>query len=246
MDFAAAVESLTVAAAVTEYKAPPKISAPPKPQKPFALPKRNVNNDKVFAYLRGRGISKETLNRCIGAGILYESAKTNRCVFVGKDGDTPKFAFERGTADNWKKDVAGSSKKFSFCLPPQNPDSRTLIVTESPIDALAHADIHAIGQTGIDGYRLSLGGVSSSALTVFLERDPGIQNIFLALDNDAAGKDAANRIIRELLSDKWFSRVKITVTPPPSGFKDYAETLQAIRRLNIEKAAQSRSKEAAI
>jgi DNA primase len=98
----------------------------------------------------------------------------------------------------------------------------------------------------MDGYRLSLGGVGSAALMGFLERNPGIQNIYLALDNDKAGKDAANRIIKELLSDKRFSHMKITTAPPPSGYKDYSDTLQAIRQKNIEKTTPSRSKEAAI
>jgi hypothetical protein len=145
-----------------------------------------------------------------------------------------------------QNELADKMKVHEAKLAAENRDRETLIVTESPIDALAHADIHAIGQTGTDGYRLSLGGVGSAALTGFLERNPRIQNIYLALDNDKAGKDAATRIIKELLSDKRFSHMKIITTPPPSGYKDYSDTLQAIRQLNIEKTTPSRSKEAAI
>ena len=230
----------------TSYKTspPPKLKpkAPPKPQKPFTLPKAHRNADRVIAYLRGRGISKEIINRCIKAGILYEST-ARRCVFVGKDGNIPKFACERGTTDDWKKDVAGSNKQFSFTLPPENPNSQNLIVTESPIDCLAHFSIHELGQTGFDGHRLSLGGVSSLALTSFLERNPQISNIQLCLDNDKAGMEATNRIIKELLSDRRYGNIKITVAPPPIG-KDYTDTLQAIQQLNMKQHKSNRSHEA--
>lgn len=143
----------------------PKASPSPKPPpKPFSLPKPNKNNDKVFAYLRGRGISGTVISRCIKQGTLYENSN-HRCVFVGKDGDKPKFACERGITEDLKKDVAGSDKRFSFTLPPENPNSQNLVVTEAPIDCLAHFSIHEAGQTGFDGHRLSLGGVSSLALT---------------------------------------------------------------------------------
>ena len=139
-----------------------------------------------------------------------------------------------GTEDSVKRDIAGSNKDFSFYLPPDNPGSQTLIVTESPIDALAHASIHKIGQTGFDGYRLSLGGVSSKALIGFLERHHNITNIQLCLDADKSGKTATDRIIQELLNDKRFSHIKITVASPPAG-KDYADTLLAIQKQYIEK-----------
>jgi len=215
-------------------KARPPPKPPPKP-KPFTLPKPNRNADRAVAYLRGRGISKTVINRCISAGLLYENGKHN-CVFVGKDGDKPKFACERGTADDTKKDVAGSDKRFSFTLSPENPNgSNTLAVFESPIDSLAHFSIHEMGQTAWDGHRLSLGGVSSLALISFLERNPDITNIHLCLDSDKAGKEATTRIISELLSDKRFSDKKISVAPPPIG-KDYADTLKAIQQLHMEKS----------
>ena len=77
--------------------------------------------------------------------------------------------------------------------------------------------------------------ISSLALISFLERNPNITNIQLCLDNDKAGKEATSRIIKELLSDKRFSHMKITVAPPPIG-KDYADTLKAIQQLNKEKS----------
>jgi hypothetical protein len=228
-----------------EQKSKPQESAKqPAPPKPFMLPKPNKNCDRVVAYLRGRGISKTIINRCITAGLLYESA-AHRCVFVGKDENgKARFACERGTEDERKKDVAGSSKIFSFTLPPEIPSNNsTLAVFESPADSLAHFTIHEMGQTGWDGYRLSLGGVQSAALYGFLERNPQITSVQLCLDNDNAGQDATNRIIKEVLSDKRYAHVKITLKPPPFG-KDYADTVLAIKKNSIEKSTMTRPREA--
>ena len=243
MDFVSAVQHLTDNGAVI-YKAerpPPKVE--PIPSKPFTLPAKNTNNDRVTAYLRGRGIDRDIIKRCIDNGILYENAKMSNCVFVGYDGEKPRFACERGISDDYKKDVSGSNKRYSFVLPPKTPDSRNLTVCEAPCDVLAHASIHKMDGDRWDGWRLSLGGVGSIGLVSFLEHHPQIERVCLCLDNDKAGKDATDRIIRELLSDKRFSHLKITVTPPPMG-KDYADTLQAILQLHKQKSHSDRSKEA--
>jgi hypothetical protein len=244
-----AVQSLTCGNGIIDYKATQRTIMPPKPKpaKPFILPKPNKNNDIVIAYLRGRGIDRDIINRCIGDGILYENLN-HRCVFVGKNEDgIARFACERGTSDDTKKDVAGSSKRFGFHMPPKEPDGHgatILALYESPVDILAHATIHKMGQTEWDGFRLSLGGVSSAAMSGFLERHPNIKSIHIALDNDKAGVDATNRIIKELLSDKRNAHIKISVAQPPIG-KDYADTVLAITQNNINKATIDRPKEAA-
>jgi len=173
--FVEAVESLAGGAAPSSHRDKPESKIQPAEYKststkPFILPTPNKNNDRVTAYLRGRGICKDIINHCIKVGLLYESIN-HRCVLVGKDDNgIAKFACERGTADDRKKDISGGSKKFSFTLPPDNHSSDTLAVFESPVDCLAHHTIHDIGQTGWDGHHLSLSGVNSTALSGFLER----------------------------------------------------------------------------
>ena len=115
---------------------------PPKPQR---YPSRAVS------YLQRRGISPAVINRALRLGILYESRYYNLqseyhnaavCVFAGKD-DSGKVAFAalRGIDTDFKQDKAGSDKRFNFCIPAQNPDSRHLAVFEAPIDALSHATL---------------------------------------------------------------------------------------------------------
>ena len=200
-------------------------------------------------YLSSRGISDSTARKFINQGLLYESAN-NSCVFVGRDsqdGNKPKYAAERSITGDGKKDALGSDKAFNFCLPPDNAESKTVAVFESPIDALSHHEIMKIAQSGrgstqmidnlladFDGHRLSLAGTASVALTSFLERNPDIQNIYLCLDSDQAGEKATERIIKELLSDSRFADKNIIVAPPPIG-KDYSETLTGIRQLIAER-----------
>jgi len=245
--FVDAVQSLTSGNVILDYKAIPKPTMQPPKHKPFKLPEPNHNNDRVVAYLRERGISKDVIYRCIKAGLLYES-NNHRCVFVGKDENgQPRFACERGITDDLKKDVYGSSKKHGFIIPPNDPNGHgntNLALFESPIDCMAYSSIQNTGQIGWDGYKLSLGGVSSVALYGFLERNPQITSIRLCLDNDKPGHDATNRIIKELLGDKRFSHIKIETAPPPIG-KDYSDTVLAIKQNIISKSTIDRPKEAA-
>lgn len=239
IDFPDAVKHLTGGSLTYTPSKPPPKAAREKAPKPFTLPAANVNNDKAIAYLRGRGIDGDIIRRCVENGLLYEAAKSHNCVFVGYDNSKARFACERGISDDYKKDVFGSDKRFSFALPPKNPNSQNLAVTESPVDTLSHASIHKMNGDKWDGYRLSLGGVSSLALMGFLEQHPEITSVQLCLDNDKAGRAATNRIINELLSDKRFSRLKISVVPSPIG-KDYNDTLKAILQLNREQSRTSR------
>jgi len=212
------------------------------PKEPLALPPPNRNNDAVYAYLQGRGIEKSVIRRCMENGSLYESARTHHCVFVGFDGDKSKYACVRSTSGDTKKDVKNSDKRFGFVLPPKDAENRTLVVFESPIDILSDASIHEVGGITRDCHRLSLGGVSSLALISYLERHEQINHIHISLDNDRAGKDATDRIVKELLADKRFSHIRLTVAPPPLG-KDFNDTLQAIRQIGKENTA-NRSKQA--
>ena len=55
------------------------------PPKSFALPPRNTDDRRVFAYLRKRGIAAQVIRQFMNSGLLYEDAEHHNCVFVGKD-----------------------------------------------------------------------------------------------------------------------------------------------------------------
>jgi len=92
----------------------------PKPE--LILPEVARFPTKVVSYLQKRGISPEVISRCLELGILFESRKYQNVVFVGKDEHgKARFACVRGISDDFKGDVAGSDKQYSFSLPIKNP-----------------------------------------------------------------------------------------------------------------------------
>ena len=200
------------------------------------MPEAHSHNDDVIKYLMGRGIDENIINNCITNKLLYQN-KNGDCVFVGYDNTSiPRFACERGTQSDLKKDVAGSSKAFSFCMPPsicsddsaEKAAAESLYVFEGPADCMSHASICKIGNTNWNGHRLSLGGVSSLALKAFLENNPEIKKVYLCLDNDIPGKEATARICKELLTSEKYDHISIYLAPPPIG-TDYNNTLISMR-----------------
>lgn len=174
----------------------------------------------------------------------YETVKGG-CVFIGYDNQqNPKFACERATDSDFKKDVFGSNKEHGFCMPPDASGSldgrgaERLYVFEGTADCLSHISIAQIGGADWSGYRLSLGGVSSSALTNFLANNPQITDVYLCLDNDKPGKEATERIINEVLENEAYNSISFFVAPPPVG-KDFNDTLKFLRKKIKERSVQA-------
>ena len=198
------------------------------------LPEKSDTNDRVIAYLTGRGIDKDLVEACIRSGVLYESLPYHNCVFVGTDNDgVPRYACYRST-NNMRLlgDASGSDKRYSFRM---NAKGKALHLFESPIDLLSYLTIEK-RRTGrwLSEPMLSLGGVYEPsanrsemklpvALADMLENHPEVTDIAMHLDNDKAGKTAAWSIEWQL-KDKY----KVIHEPPPYG-KDYNEYLMKER-----------------
>ncbi len=179
------------------------------------MPPRNRDNKRVIAYLESRGVAKPLILDAIKRGSLYETAVYHNACFIGRDEHgKARFAALRGTMGNFKRDADGSDKRFGFCLPPTAPECKTLIVFESPVDALSHQSLYP----DTDGFRLSLGGTALAALMCFLETHKEIENVIVATDNDAAGKQAAAKIAE-------LPNIKVSRSLPERG-KDWNEFLQ--------------------
>jgi len=195
----------------------PKAKPPTKTRPAFALPPRNKDNARVIAYLQGRGISEPLILDCIERGLIYESAEWHNCVFVGRDDNgKARYASLRGTMGDFKRDADGSDKRFGFLLQALGSGSDTVMVFESPVDALSSQMLYP----GLDGWRLSLGCTSLAALTNFLERHGDVKIVIACTDNDEAGDRAARRITE--LPD-----IKATRLIPPGGHKDWNDALMA-------------------
>lgn len=243
MGFVEAVEQLTGERAAVVPAIPPQAKPPaPEERRPFRPPKPLRYATQAVAYLQNRGIHPDLLRQCLQDGTLYEARHNGEavCVFVGKDQHgKERFACMRSIVGNLKQDASGSDKAFGFHLPARHPKSRHLAVFESPIDALSHATIQMREGWDWDGFRLSLGGTSPTALISFLEWHPQIQRVALALDNDVAGQTAMQKIQALLTGDERFAHIRTTINPPKAQ-KDYNAALLHAIRLEREQKQQCR------
>ena len=132
--------------------------APKAESKRLLLPERNGNADTVLRYLKGRGIHDVIIRYCLENDLLFESRKYHSAVFLGYDKDgVPRYGNVRGTVGDYKGELSGSDKHYSFSIPGK---SRTVHVFESAIDALSYATMELFeGKNWHEDHLLSLAGV---------------------------------------------------------------------------------------
>ena len=234
LDYLIEVEGIPLVEAVQRInamegieKTVPSIYVPS--HKPFVLPERNSNNDRVLQYLQMRGIDREVIEMCIAFDTLYEDVRHN-CCFVGFDETrSPRYAMLRSSdpSRSFLQEVAGSDKRYSFSLPPT--ESTKLYITESAIDALS---LYVLRDNAPDNY-LSIAGANTPrgntlplALEHYLAMHQQIESICLCLDNDRAGIQAA-KAIQARLPEQY-----ITELLPPKEGKDYNEQLMRMKGLH--------------
>lgn len=209
-----------------------KAQKPAEPKK-LLLPEKNENTNRVIAYLTGRGIHREIIDYCIQTKRLYESRNYHNAVFIGFDHHgVPRYAALRGTSGRrFMGDVNGSDKHFSFSIPARQT-SRKLHLFESAIDLLSYGTLELLsGRDWRQEYHLSLAGIYKpkkdieestppAALLQFLKDHPYIDDITLHLDNDTAGRLAAETI-QTILPPSY----TVSNEPPKRG-KDYNDCLK--------------------
>ena len=165
---------------------------------------------------------------------LYESLPYHNCVFVGRDlKNQPRYAALRGTVGDFKGEAPGSDKRYSFTIA-ENPSAPDVHLFESAIDLLSYATLLKMNGRGWrQDALLSLGGVFKRkqefviplALSQYLQDRPGTNTLYLHLDNDEVGRDAAAGIMEGL-----GAKYTVQDRPPPYG-KDVNDLLQ--RKLGL-------------
>ena len=203
---------------------------PVKKEKVLIMPKHAENNEIIINYLKRRGINENVISFFIDKGLIYQSVPMNNIVFVGCDeNDIPKYAGMRGT-DNCRYlgDAAGSNKEFPFRL--VNKDNTNIHIFEGAIDLLSYATL--LDEQGSDFKSqnlVSLSGIYNPSknmkdskvpmsLLKVLESNPNIKTIYLHLDNDFAGRNAAEVIVQKL---KERYEVKKHFVPVGKDVNDY-------------------------
>lgn len=179
-----------------------------KEAKPFALPPRNENMRRVYAYLvNRRGIDREVFSAFVRKGMIYESADYHNAVFVGYDtGGNPRHAHKRGTGTEsvYKGNAGGSMPEYSFHW---HGDSNRLYAFEAPVDMLSFITMNKTGWQR-HSYAASC-GLSSQVIDQMLKDNPHIEMVYLGYDNDEAGRTAASRTSGKLFTQGIQSEILV-------------------------------------
>ena len=193
----------------------------------FKLPDKADNMRRVYAYLiKQRCIDRAVLDHFVHQKLIYESDKYHNAVFVGMDEDgTPKHAHKRSTASNsgWRQNQAGSEAAHAFH---HIGTSDVIYAFEAPIDMLSFISLYQ--KDWQQNSYVALCGVSDEAVMHQLSAHDSIKDVFLCLDNDAAGHAANQRIARALL-DKGYGAHFAS----PSG-KDWNDDLVSQHQTSTE------------
>ena len=195
-------------AALTEERVPIQAVRFQPVKKDFEMPPLNPDIAQVKRYLMRRGIDGRLIDYCHKYGLLYEDEQHHNCIFIGRDeSGVPKYGAVRSTVTNFKRELDGSDKRYSFRITPAR-ETNTVNIFESAIDLLSciTLDLMAHRDWTKEDY-LSLGGVYANkdnrptvpvALQAYLDRNPNTEVIFFHLDNDEIGRRATSQIFRGL------------------------------------------------
>lgn len=122
---------------------PPISRSPPQEAEPrkLLMPELNSNTRIVRRYLEGRGIHSSIIDYCTDHNLLFETKQHHNALFAGYDQEgSLRYAALRGTRGNFKGEVTGSDKHYSFSIPSSHITER-LHVFESAIDLLSYVTL---------------------------------------------------------------------------------------------------------
>ena len=226
--FLEAVETIAGQAAL---RPPVSLPAEKTVEKKLLLPEPYRYQTQVVSYLKRRGIDMAIIRFCLQTGRVYESRNYHNAVFVGRDKEgTPRYAALRGIGTGFIGEAGGSDKNYSFSIPSEEKSEKAHLF-ESAIDLLSYATLLKMeGRDWRAEHLLSLAGVYQpakeigqskipAAVSRFLKEYPEIRKVSLHLDNDRAGRLAAEAI-QAVLPKQYQTENK----PPPMG-NDYNDSL---------------------
>ena len=171
---------------------------PPDLPKAFILPEANPTMRSVYAYLvKRRHIDREVITAFVRTGLIYEDAIYHNAVFVGLDEHgVARHAHKRSTnsrGKTFRQNVEGSNPRHSFHW---LGGDESLFIFEAPIDLLSYITLHP------DNWKrhnyVACCGVSPIPVMESLRRMECPREVFLCLDNDAAGNAASVRMAKQI------------------------------------------------
>ncbi len=207
-----------------------------EPRKPFTLPEAHTDMRRVYAYLmKQRFIDRNVIYEFAKEKLLFEDKTYHNVVFVGMDEQgIPRHAHKKSTltiGTGYRGNVEGSNPDYSFHYVSKNPAARTLLAFEAPIDLLSYISMNQKNWRNF--HYVALNGVSEKSIIKLLNLNPGINHVILALDHDAAGIEASEKI-----SDLLMEKAVPTVQSIYSQNKDWNEDLKAKHGLIVTPAEE--------
>lgn len=179
-----------------------RISKQPKEHGELILPESSYNMRRVYAYLaKTRMIDPDIIQDFVDRKMLYQDTYGN-CVFVSRDENSqPIFACKRGTNTERRflADVSNSDYSKGFYI---NNHADKVVVTESVIDAMSVMQI--LDSKGMDyksfNYLPLAGATKFESLINQVRERSEVREVYLALDNDKAGRENMEEI-KKLISE---------------------------------------------
>ena len=218
------------------YEASPR-KEEPEP-KEFALPPAGESMRRVYAYLlKQRFISREVLNTFVSQRLIYESCEKSKdntkeyhnAVFVGFDEHgVPRHGHKRGLytmGQSYRGNIEGSDPRHSFHY---LGGDDTLYVFEAPIDLLSYISLFTEGWQ--EHNYVACCGTSSIPVLEMLRQLPQLRQVYLCLDNDAAGHAAGARMAK-LLEERGISAERLVPQQ-----KDWNDDLKAEQENKMERS----------
>lgn len=199
-------------------------------EKNFVIPPHAIQPKRVMAYLiKTRGIDPEIVETMIQRKMIAEDDVHHNCLFFRKDssGNIRSCAVRGSTSAQFRGEVAGGDKSYSFCLQGKN---HILRLFESPIDAMSNATFSKLlGRDWTSDHRLSVNGSGAyESIKRYVKEHPEIKSVCFSYDNDEAGKSGVKASAEKLKQDFPDRNLKIKVYYPFVG-KDWNEDLQIFR-----------------
>lgn len=147
--------------------------------------------------MKQRHIDRDVIAYFAKAKTLFEDSKYHNCVFVGTDEQgIPRHAHKRSAnslGKSFRQNVEGSDPRYSFHH--LGTDGK-LFVFEAPIDMLSFITLYP--EDWKSHNYVSCCGTSTIPVMSMLSRIPHAQEVFLCLDNDAAGQAASLRMAEQI------------------------------------------------
>ena len=170
----------------------------------------------LFAYLKNRGISTETIQMLVEQKKMYQEKSKNNIVFINMERD---FAELRGTYTFGKPfhGIVNNSRPDGFWWFRTSKDADKGYICEAAIDAISLYELHRIHGHTEEAYYISIAGAAKQPAIDRLKNSK--LDIILAVDNDAAGQNCRNKN-----SDLEY------IIPV---HKDWNENLQSLKNNNV-------------